>query len=167
MPERASRLPAPAARAVLVALLAAGLTLAGCATERPPAKIAPPRAGSTPKRPPATDHEGIRQLEVTATAYNSVRRQTNSQPSVSAWGDVLEPGMKSIAVSRDLIDLGLGHGALVEIEGLQGVYVVRDKMAKRWRRKIDIYMGKDVEAAREWGNRRVRIRWTPPTDDPE
>lgn len=104
------------------------------------------------------------QLVVTATAYNSVPRQTNARPRLTAWGDVLEPGMKAIAVSRDLIHLGLRHGVEVEIEGLEGVYVVRDKMAKRWRKKIDIYMGKDVEAARHWGKRRVRIRWTPPAD---
>jgi 3D (Asp-Asp-Asp) domain-containing protein len=34
-------------------------------------------------------------------------------------------------------------------------------MAARWTRKIDIYMGDDVSAAREWGVREVRIRWTP------
>jgi 3D (Asp-Asp-Asp) domain-containing protein len=67
--------------------------------------------------------------------------------------------MKSIAVSRDLIDLGLTHGVEVEIVGLEGVYVVRDKMAKRWRHKIDIYMGEDVQAARRWGVRQVTIRW--------
>ena len=69
--------------------------------------------------------------------------------------------MRSIAVSRDLIALGLTHGVEVEISGLPGVYVVRDKMAKRWSRKIDIYMGEDVKAARRWGRRRVEIRWSP------
>ena len=101
-------------------------------------------------------------LEVTATAYNSVAGQTRGDPSLAAWGDRLEPGMKAIAVSRDLLALGLTHGVEVCIEGLPGRYRVLDKMAKRWQRKIDIYMGTDVQAAREWGRRTVRIRWTPP-----
>lgn len=103
-------------------------------------------------------HE-VETLEVTATAYNSVAAQTNATPNLSAWGDRLEPGMKAIAVSRDLIPLGLTHEVEVEIEGLDGVYVVRDKMAKRWKKKIDIYMGTDVEAAKRWGKKIVTIRW--------
>jgi 3D (Asp-Asp-Asp) domain-containing protein len=67
--------------------------------------------------------------------------------------------MKAIAVSRDLIGMGLTHGTKVRIEGLPGKYVVRDKMHRRWTRRIDIYMGDDVEAARNWGKREVRIRW--------
>ncbi len=102
---------------------------------------------------------GERSLEVTATAYNSVAGQTSAQPDLTAWGDRLEPGMKAIAVSRDLIELGLTHGVEVGIEGLPGKYVVRDKMAKRWSRKIDIYMGEDVQRALRWGRRKVTIHW--------
>lgn len=98
--------------------------------------------------------------EVTATAYNSVNSQTKAgDPTLTAWGDTLKPGMKAIAVSRDLIDDGLTHGTEVTIEGLEGTYIVRDKMNKRWEDKIDIYMGTDVEAAREWGKRTVTISW--------
>jgi 3D (Asp-Asp-Asp) domain-containing protein len=100
-----------------------------------------------------------RTLEVTATAYNSLPSQTVGDPTITAWGDRLEPGMKVIAVSRDLIAQGLGHGAEVRIDGMPGLYVVRDKMAKRWKQKIDIYMGDDVEAALRWGRRAVTIRW--------
>ena len=103
----------------------------------------------------------VETLEVTATAYNSVAAQTNANPSLSAWGDRLSPGMKAVAVSRDLIELGLTHEVEIEIEGLEGVYVVRDKMAKRWTKKIDIYMGEDVEAARRFGKQTVTIRWKP------
>ena len=102
-----------------------------------------------------------RQLEVLASAYNSLPGQTSDQPDIAAWGDRLVPGMRSIAVSRDLLELGLGHGSVVRIDGLPGEYRVLDKMAKRWRRKIDIYMGTDVSAAREWGVREVTIRWAP------
>jgi len=41
-------------------------------------------------------------IEVTATAYNSLAYQTSSQPNITAFGDSLKPGMKCIAVSRDL-----------------------------------------------------------------
>ncbi len=99
---------------------------------------------------------------VTATAYNSLARQTNDQPRVAAWGDPLEPGMRVIAVSRDLIEAGLTRGARVRIDGVPGEYVVLDKMAKRWHNKIDIYMGDDVARARRWGVREVRIRWSAP-----
>jgi 3D (Asp-Asp-Asp) domain-containing protein len=102
---------------------------------------------------------GQRSLEVTATAYNSVARQTSGQPNLTAWGDRFEPGTQAIAVSRDLIELGLTHGVEVEIEGLPGKYVVRDKMAKRWSRRIDIYMGDDVQRALRWGWRKVTIHW--------
>lgn len=92
------------------------------------------------------------QMQVDASAYNSVTAQTTaSNPALAAWGDTLKPGMRAIAVSRDLIKKGLTHGTKVKIEGLPGVYVVRDKMGARWSKKIDIYMGRDVSAAREWG----------------
>ncbi len=98
-------------------------------------------------------------IVVTATAYNSVPEQTDDDPTVTAWGDQLEPGMKVIAVSQDLIPLGLDHRAPVSIEGLPGEYLVLDKMNKRWEKRIDIYMGADLEAARAWGARQVRIHW--------
>lgn len=99
---------------------------------------------------------------VTATAYTSHPEQTDDEPRVAAWGDDLEPGLRAIAVSRDLVKMGLTRGARVRIEGLPGMYVVLDKMAKHWRNKIDIYMGDDVLAARRWGVREVRIHWSPP-----
>jgi 3D (Asp-Asp-Asp) domain-containing protein len=103
-----------------------------------------------------------RSLEVTATAYNSLPGQTTGQPDLTAWGDRLEPGMKVIAVSRDLIELGLIHGVEVGIEGLPGKYVVLDKMGKRWSRRIDIYMGEDLQRALRWGRRNVTIHWSSP-----
>lgn len=112
-------------------------------------------AGCTGSEPEA------RTLTVQATAYNSLAGQTNDTPNLAAWGDTLKPGMKAVAVSRDLIKEGLTHNTLIEIEGLPGQYRVLDKMNKRWTRKIDIYMGKDVAAAKEWGKREVEIRWMP------
>ena len=98
-------------------------------------------------------------LKVTATAYNSLPDQTQGDPTITAWGDKLVPGMKVIAVSRDLISMGLTHGVKVRIGSLSGTYTVMDKLHKRWTRRIDIYMGNDVKAAKEWGKREVTIRW--------
>jgi 3D (Asp-Asp-Asp) domain-containing protein len=100
-----------------------------------------------------------RALAVTATAYNSLPEQTDAEPHLAAWGDPLAPGMKVIAVSRDLIALGLDYGTSVKIEGLPGEYLVLDKMHKRWKKRIDIYMGNDIYAARSWGKRQVEISW--------
>ena len=101
-----------------------------------------------------------RSLTVTATAYNSLPGQTHGNPRVAAWGDVLVPALRSVAVSPDLLKLGLRRGVRVRIDGLRGEFVVLDKMPARWQRRIDLYMGRDVEAARTFGRREVQITWT-------
>ena len=107
-------------------------------------------------------------LEVTATAYNSLAAQTNKDhPTTTAWGEELKPGMKCIAVSRDLIPMGLKHNTRVKIEGLPGTYRVADKMNARWQKRIDIYMGNDKEAAREWGKKTVTISWKVESEAPQ
>lgn len=101
----------------------------------------------------------VRSVVVDATAYNSLPEQTEGDPWLSASGHRLEPGMRAIAVSPDLAKLGLVHGRKVRIEGLRGEWIVRDRMPRRWKRRIDIFMGEDVEAALDFGRRRVRIHW--------
>lgn len=102
-------------------------------------------------------------MEVIATAYNSLPGQTHrDHPTITAWGDTLKPGMSAIAVSRDLIDSGLVYGTEVKIKGLTGTYVVRDKMNKRWTRKVDIYMGTSKKNALKWGKKKVTIKWREP-----
>ena len=98
-------------------------------------------------------------LSVSASAYNSLPEQTDDTPSLTASGVILEPGMRVIAVSPDLFEMGLRYGMLVEIEGLAGEWRVVDRMASRWRRSIDLYMGEDRSAALSWGRRNVTIRW--------
>ncbi|WP_249042358.1 3D domain-containing protein [Flagellimonas olearia] len=103
--------------------------------------------------------------EVTASAYNSVFWQTDSiSPSVAAWGDTLKPGMKCIAVSRDLIKMGLTHNTMVKIDTFPDTFYVKDKMHWKWKNRIDIYMGKDVKKAREWGKKRLQICYALPLD---
>lgn len=101
-----------------------------------------------------------KKLAVTATAYTSHRGQTDSTPNIAAWGDRLRPGMKAIAVSRDLlVRYKLKRGTTVKIQGLSGKYRVLDKMNKRWRKKIDIYMGLNKRKAFRWGKKKVVIEW--------
>jgi 3D (Asp-Asp-Asp) domain-containing protein len=110
----------------------------------------------------ASDAREPKTLVVTATAYNSLASQTTAIHSdVTAWGEKLKPGMKCIAVSRDLIALGLKYNTKVMIDGLEGEFLVKDKMHGRWEKRIDIYMGVDVQAARKWGKKTVQIKWRP------
>lgn len=101
----------------------------------------------------------IKTIEVLATAYNSVLNQTDDSPFEAAWGDILDPEIKSIAISSDLLDMGLTQYSKVVIDGLPGEYLVLDKMNSRWEKKIDIYMGTDVQEALEWGIKKVIISW--------
>jgi 3D (Asp-Asp-Asp) domain-containing protein len=101
-------------------------------------------------------------LDVDVTAYNATVAQTDESPSIAAWGDRLRPGMRAIAVSRDLLSLGLDRGTRVQIDGLPGEYVVLDKTHRRWTRRVDLFMGKDVRKALSWGKRKMRIRCIEP-----
>ncbi|MDX1363012.1 3D domain-containing protein [Arenibacter latericius] len=97
-------------------------------------------------------------IRVTATAYNSFPSQTSKiHPNITAWGDSLKPGMKIIAVSQDLIPLGLDHNTVVRIKGDTTLYVVKDKMNSKWKRRIDIYMGEDKSSALKWGKKKVTL----------
>ena len=103
---------------------------------------------------------GKRKLRVTATAYSSHRSQTDKTPFLAAWNNRLRPGMKIIAVSRDMLTrYGMKNGTKVRIAGLPGVFRVRDKMNKRYRKRIDIYMGLNKRKALRWGRRSVVIYW--------
>lgn len=98
-------------------------------------------------------------IEVTASAYNSTAKQREGDPKMTAWGDTLEPGMNVIAISRDLMKKGLEYNTPVKIDGLSGIFFVKDKMHNRWKNKIDIYMGNDVQKARDWGRKKIKIHF--------
>ena len=99
-------------------------------------------------------------LRVVATAYTSHRSQTDRTPFLAAWNNRIRPGMKIIAVSPDLIrKYGITNGTKVRISGLPGIYTVRDKMHRRMRNHIDIYMGTNRRKALSWGRRRVMLYW--------
>jgi 3D (Asp-Asp-Asp) domain-containing protein len=117
-------------------------------TPTPPVKI---------QKKKENTHKNV--LIVTASAYTSCKRETDCTPYLAAWNNRLKPSVKSIAVSRDLLKLGLTNGTKVKISGLKGHYIVLDKMNKRWKNKIDIYMGCNIKKARKWGKRKVTIIW--------
>jgi len=101
-----------------------------------------------------------KKLRVTATAYSSHKAQTDSTPFLAAWNNRIRPGMKIIAVSRDMLTrYGMRNGTKVRIGGLSGYYTVRDKMNKRYKKRIDIYMGLDRRRALRWGRRSVVVYW--------
>lgn len=127
---------------ILALIIASGIVLSACVADKP----------SEPRYITKT-------IEVTASAYNSLRWQTSGNPNITAFGDTLKPGMKVIAVSRDLLDSGLVHNTQLTIEGLTGVYTVKDKMHSRYLKKIDIYMGTNYDSARVWGRKKVNITW--------
>jgi len=93
---------------------------------------------------------------VKATAYNAVPEQTDSTPEICAWGDRVRPGI--IAISRDLEKSGLTRGKEVHIEGIGNV-VVMDRMNRRKRNQIDLYMEKYQDAV-EFGVKELSITWT-------
>jgi len=129
-------------------LLAASLVLAGLLIYASCSTIQKPLQGKQ------------QSLLVTATAFNSLPKQGQGNPNVGAWGDRIKPGVNAVAVSEDLVSLGLTRGTKVRIEEMKNEYVVLDRMPAKWKKRIDIYMGNDLKAARAWGKREVNIYWT-------
>jgi 3D (Asp-Asp-Asp) domain-containing protein len=115
-----------------------------------------------PPAPEESEGLGERSLIVAATAY--VAHGHGGRTPIGAWGDPLPPGTKALAVSQDLHSLGLVRGTRVRVEGAPGEWRVLDRMPKQWRRRIDLYMGRDRAAAVAWGRREVRIFWSPPRE---
>jgi len=81
---------------------------------------------------------------VTVTTYTIDPKQTDDEPLITASGfklDSLNPGRhKIIAISRDL-KKKFKFGQKVKITGIgkhSGIYVIRDLMNKRWKKKVDI-----------------------------
>jgi len=81
---------------------------------------------------------------VTVTTYTISEEQTDSTPLITASGyklDSINPKkQKVIAISRDL-KRKYKFGQKVRVKGagnLDGIYTIRDLMASRWTKKIDI-----------------------------
>ncbi len=74
---------------------------------------------------------------------------------------MVEPSDRVLAnIGKDLPPLPVSVvAALVKIQGLEGIYLVKDKMHRRKRNQIDIYMGRDVKKAKIWGVQRLKIKY--------
>ncbi|MBN2249364.1 MAG: 3D domain-containing protein [Campylobacterales bacterium] len=131
---------------------------AGCAKQQPSHSLS--RELPLPEK--HLPQKKMRKMQVHSSAYTSRVKRKNAIYPVGAWGDALTPSCRGIAVSDDLIRMGLTHQTRVRIEGLEGEYVVLDKMHPKWKKKIDVYMGNDFKRARYWGVRTVTIRWEEP-----
>tara|TARA_R110000796_G_scaffold70936_1_gene160981 strand:+ start:191 stop:532 length:342 start_codon:yes stop_codon:yes gene_type:complete len=98
----------------------------------------------------------ISELKVTATVYNAVEEQTNSDPQHTASMfklDLQNPFKhRIIAVSRDLLKM-FPMGTRVEICGTDydGIYTVEDKMNKRYNKRIDILINLEMKIGK-WQN---------------
>jgi 3D (Asp-Asp-Asp) domain-containing protein len=114
---------------------------------------------------PAAANDIEHTLTVTAVAYTLDSDQTDDDEDIGAWGDELDDEAKIIAVSRDLLAMGLTRGTRVRIEGRRGEYVVMDLMHARWTKRIDILM-EDEDDAFAWGRRKVKIKWKGPASAP-
>jgi 3D (Asp-Asp-Asp) domain-containing protein len=88
---------------------------------------------------------------VTVTAYHPGVYCVGSRKGITASGQRAQEGM--IAVSRDVErNLNLNFGDRLLLHGL-GVYDFQDRMARRCRSKVDIFM-KCKKKARHFGVRR-------------
>ena len=92
-------------------------------------------------------------VPVYITAYNPVPDQTDDTPFITASDDYVRDGI--VALSYDLErTLELEFGDIVVLETRDGEFLgefeFQDRMNKRWRNKVDIFMWK-VQDAKKFG----------------
>ena len=88
------------------------------------------------------------EFRVTVTTYNPTIYQTDSTPNELADGTIIKPWLATnyryVALSRDLLSRWGGpfsYGDYVVIEGTDGwdgIYQVKDTMAAKWVKRVDI-----------------------------
>ena len=89
---------------------------------------------------------------VTATVYNAVPEQTNSDPSHTASMfkiDMSDPGKhRIVAVSRDLESLGFTLGKRILVTQaceMNGIWYIEDRMNKKYKKKIDFLVNDSIK----------------------
>lgn len=109
----------------------------------------------------ATEEEEIGEVRiVTATYYNPVKEQCNSNPLITASGkkiniELLENGeLKWIAVSRDLLKI-YKYGDIVRITcdhdpSINGDYEITDTMHERFENTIDLLWPVGMKGKGKW-----------------
>jgi 3D (Asp-Asp-Asp) domain-containing protein len=100
---------------------------------------------------------------VTATVYYPEKGQTSGNPLITADGSRINPKNPKkhrwIALSRDMLARWGGeiqYGDTVWVRGisdeLDGKYIVRDTMNRRFRNRIDILVGRKDKIYGKWEN---------------
>lgn len=96
----------------------------------------------------------IGQEVMPVTAYNSVPWQTDDTPCIGAEGTdickIYESGENVCAANF------VALGTELHVEGL-GTCIVRDRMNKRYHKRVDWYMGMDIAGARQLGIQHKQI----------
>src|SRR3989338_11670642 len=91
----------------------------------------------------------VRSGWVTATAYNSMESQTDSSPWITASGTRCRKGV----IASNFLPMG----TKVKIEGFgEQIFVVEDRMNKRYNKRIDIWFLK-YNDARKFGVRKIKF----------
>ncbi len=105
------------------------------------------------EKPPKKKHSDT--IVVTATMYNAVKKQCDSNPFETANGSIINPKKatehKWVAMSRNLLKRWKGkfdYGDKIRIIGTDfkdGVYTIVDCMNERFKNKIDILETEGVD----------------------
>lgn len=113
--------------------------------------------------PPRATPIPLPTLKVSASVYHPEPRQTDSTPFITADGsriNRIDPGKhRWLAVSRNLHarwggDLQFGDSLWVSgiSDDMDGLYIVRDVMNRRFRNQVDILVGRKDKVMGFWKN---------------
>lgn len=108
-----------------------------------------------PASPPAESSDpASRVMYVSATAYSSTPDQTDGDPCTTANGYNVCKGNQENVLAANF----LPFGTKVRLPDMYGnkVFVVQDRMARRFSNRIDVWM-KTRDAAMQFGIRKVKI----------
>lgn len=102
-------------------------------------------------------------VTVVATIYHAVPGQTDDTPNITATGFTINMdnprSHNIIAVSRDLEKKGFKMGTKVCVTNagsMNGVWIVRDRMNKRWTNRID-FLVNETRKLGKWTNVKIKI----------
>jgi 3D (Asp-Asp-Asp) domain-containing protein len=102
-------------------------------------------------------------LTVTATIYHATPFQTDSTPDRTATNfkiNMNNPELhRIIAVSRDLEAKGFKMNSIVVVSNagdMNGLWVVRDRMHKRWTNRIDFLVDETLKGGK-WNNVKIKL----------
>ena len=100
---------------------------------------------------------------LTATIYHADPKQCNADYLTTASLKKINPdnpqGHRWIAVSRDLEKLGFTMGTKVCVENageMDGEWTIEDRMNKRWTKRIDFLVNKDMKYGK-WENVKIYV----------